>query len=123
MMNWFMQFTRCRRPRFRRAVSRFVLVVVVLIPVVCCPGCYHYRVTAPQPDPATQYERRMVQAFLWGMLQQDTRALDCKSNALDEVRVTTNLGYLLASVLTLGIWAPMDVEWRCAKPPVREGVL
>ena len=80
-------------------------------------GCYHYRVVAPRPDPATDYERRTVHALFWGLVQQDVPAADCVSDAMDEVRVTTNFGYLVASVITLGIWVPLDVEWRCAKAP------
>ena len=46
---------------------------------------------------------------------------DEKSNGLDEVRISTNLGYPFVSVATLGIWVPLDVEWRCARLPVQEG--
>lgn len=102
---------------------RMALVAVVVATIAGGPGCYHFRVTAPQPDPATEYEQRTVHALFWGLLQTDTRAVDCESNALDEVRVTTNFGYALVSVATLGIWVPMDVEWRCAKEPSGEGEL
>ena len=80
-------------------------------------GCYHYRVVAPRPDPATEH------ALFWGLLQEDVRAADCVSNALDEVRVTTNAGYLLVSTATLGIWVPLQLEWRCSKSPSPEGRL
>ena len=43
-----------------------------------------------------------------------------KSNGLDEARISTNLGYLILSVATLGIWVPLDVEWRCARLPVQD---
>lgn len=85
-------------------------------------GCYHYHVTAPKPDPATDYEHRTAHAFLWGLIQSDNvRATDCVSNALDEVHITTNFGYAIVSVATLGIWVPLDVEWRCAKEPSLNG--
>jgi hypothetical protein len=36
---------------------------------------------------------------------------------MQEVRVTTNFGYAVLTVVTLGIWSPMEIEWRCAKQP------
>lgn len=96
-----------------------LLLVLILLPVQA--GCYHYRVIVPEPDPATEYERRTVHALFWGLLQTDVPASDCLSNAMDEVRVTTNFGYLVASVATLGIWVPLDVQWRCAKTPSPDG--
>lgn len=85
-------------------------------------GCYHYRVITPKPDPATDYERRTVHALFWGLGQpEDIETADCLSNAIDEVRVTTTLGYALVSVATLGVWMPLHVEWRCAKEPSPNG--
>lgn len=87
-------------------------------------GCYHYRVIAPNPDPATDYESRVAHSLFWGLMQaRDISADDCLSNALDEVRVTTNLGYSVISVATIGIWMPMNVQWKCAKEPLQEGEL
>ncbi len=48
-------------------------------------------------------------------------AQDCLSNALDEVHITTNYAYAFATVVTLGIWAPLDVEWRCAEKAADDG--
>ena len=89
-------------------------------------GCYHYHVVAPESDPATEPQRRTVHAIAWGLVAKPpvTRAADCApSNALDGVHVKHNLGYTLITVLTLGFWAPMEVEWRCAKEPGEGGVI
>jgi len=100
-----------------------LLAVVLILALWLCPGCYHFRVTAPDPTPATEYRHETVHALFWGLIQQDTPATNCVSNALDEVKVTTNLGYALVTVATLGIWTPMQVAWRCAKEPVVDGEL
>jgi len=98
------------------------LVLLLLIPLT--NGCYHYRVVAPDPEPATEYENRIVHSLFWGLVQsKDISADDCLSNALDEVRITTNIGYSAISIATLGIWMPMNVQWRCAKEPLQEGEL
>ena len=108
---------RCSRPQSIRTCG----IVLVLCMMTTCGGCYHYRVVVPEPDPATDYEQATVHALFWGLLQRDVAADDCISNAMDEVRVTTNLGYLAVSVATLGIWVPMQVQWRCAKEPQPNG--
>jgi hypothetical protein len=101
------------------ALYRSVLIFAVLLPLVWTQGCYHYRVIVPQPTPATEYEKKTSHALFWGLVQDETITNNCVSNTLDEVRVTTNMGYVLVSVLTLGIWVPLEVEWRCAKAPPR----
>ncbi|GEM_PF-2082231 len=103
---------------------RYLLLIFLLFLIILplSTGCYHYRVIAPDPEPATEYEKRTVHSLFWGVMQaRDISADDCLSNALDEVRVTTNLGYSIVSVATLGIWMPMDMRWRCAKEPLIDG--
>jgi hypothetical protein len=89
-------------------------------------GCYHYRVRVPDPTPATEPQRKTVHSLAWGLLNkpQEVNAITCEpSNALDEVRVSTNFGYTVLTALTLGFWSPLRVEWRCAKRPEEEGVI
>ena len=92
----------------------------VIFVSLCClinAGCYHVRVLAPHPDPATEYKHKTVNTLAWGLVKEDKTADDCTgSNALDEVRVTSNLGYSVLTVATLGFWQPTKVEWRCSKP-------
>ncbi len=84
-------------------------------------SCFHYRVAAPGPErPATDYKGKMAHAYLWGMFQKPNPITpdNCPDGVdLYDVRVTTNYAYLLVSVLSLGIWVPMEIEWRCAKKP------
>ena len=106
----------------KRSKNRLYLVILILFFVSLQTGCYHYHVTAPKPDPATEYESRTVHSYLWGLIQSDNvEASDCLSNALDEVHITNNFGYSVVTVVTLGIWAPLDVQWRCAKEPSPDG--
>ncbi len=80
-------------------------------------SCYHYRIQAPQFDPSTEYQRKTAHNLFWGLVKpKDLQPANCNQKALDEVYVTTNLGYALITVATLGIWCPLRVEWKCAKP-------
>ena len=106
----------------KRSRNRLYLVILILFFFSLQTGCYHYHVTAPKPDPATEYESRTVHSFLWGLIQSDNvEDSDCLSYALDEVHITNNFGYSVVTVVTLGIWAPLDVQWRCAKEPSPDG--
>ena len=87
-------------------------------------GCYHYTVHAPNYDPDTEYEKKTAHSLFWGLAQKDVSPKNCAlTNSLAEVKVTTNLGFAIINVATLGIWCPMTVEWRCAKPCQDDGEL
>lgn len=108
---------------FHRQASRGVAAALLL---ALGTGCYHYRVTAPDPAPATEPQRKTVHSLAWGLVNQpqSVRTLACEpSNALDEVRVTTHFGYTVLTALTLGFWSPLQVEWRCARPQEEEGFI
>jgi hypothetical protein len=83
-------------------------------------GCYHYRVSAPQVSdlsavPVTETKWSLA----WGLVQEEASdtSCACMNNGLKEITSSTNLGYALLSVVTLGIVVPMDVEYVCGKPP------
>ena len=80
-------------------------------------------------QPGTQWsEKRRLNALFWGLVRDDYIVDQCKLPdgtrvGFDEVQIETNLGYTLATILTLGIWVPLDVSYRCAKPPGLSGSL
>ena len=92
-------------------------LAAVLLVAAAASGCYHYTVEAPRRDPATEWRGRTAWSFLWGALQSSpVPAAGCEpSNAIDQVRSSTNLGFTLITAATLGLVAPLQVEWRCAK--------
>jgi hypothetical protein len=99
-------------------MARSVHTVLVALSIVVMQGCYHSRVIL-NSQPATEYKSKCVNAFLWGLIQENVEPDNCPgSNGLQEVRVNWNLGYSLITIATLGIWSPTQVEWRCAKPCV-----
>ena len=103
--------------------QRPLRTVAALLLLVFSGGCYHYYVAAPQVDPATEWKppsRKVVHSLAWGLANKPHTAVarGCEdSNALDQVKVSSNLGYTLITVLTLGFWSPVEVEWRCSKEP------
>jgi hypothetical protein len=106
---------------------------LVLIPMFCSPfvfsSCYTYRV-ATQAQTGTEPSKQVVaHSFFWGLLQQPKDFIHtpvCDSlevNGMAEVKIKSNLGYAFITVATLGIWSPVKVEFRCAKPCKKTGTL
>ena len=116
--------------------KRFVVALVVITICVINSGCavYHvYGVGGTEGreqgnQPGTEWNRKTLHNFGWGGKRQDLPAENCQLGdgqrlGIEEIKVETNLGYALISVITLGIWIPIDMSWRCAKPPVSSGTL
>lgn len=96
----------------RRRLSASVLLLAVIL-----AGCASHQVRTPDSDPLEQtYESRMVHAYFWGaVLDPQVVAADCE-DGLNDVIVEDNFLYDLAGVLTLGIWMPGEVRYRCHAP-------
>ncbi len=101
--------------------ARPLFLVALLGLGVLFQGCAHHRVVVPEPKPATDYESATMHAYLWGAIEETLHTDNCVDNAIDEVRVKQTFPNVLATVLTLGIWMPQEVEWRCAKRKQEEG--
>ncbi|WP_207632729.1 Bor/Iss family lipoprotein [Foetidibacter luteolus] len=83
-------------------------------------GCYNYRVVT-HAQPGTEVTTRTAHSLFWGLVQKPTEITTPNCDSLNirgmaEVKMKTNLGYALITVVTLGIWSPMKVEWKCGKP-------
>ena len=83
-------------------------------------SCYSYRI-ATHAQPGTEFNSVTAHSFFWGLVQNPKEIATpiCDSlntNGVALVQVKTNLGYSLITVLTLGIWCPMQLEWKCSKP-------
>ena len=104
--------------------NKNVKIIALLISILAIQGCYHYHVSTSKFDSSTGYQRKTVHSIGWGLTQKNVIANNCDSiriNSLDEVRVSTNLGFALITICTVGFWCPMTIEWKCAKPCGEEG--
>ena len=101
---------RTRITRYRLAVGCLSLLLVVQT------GCYHYRVYGEQVPVGSEAKQETLWSSLWGTRQQNINTdKTCLDNPTAEVTLSSNLGYALLTVLSLGFVAPIDVEWKCAK--------
>ena len=116
----------------RRSTSDGRRLFVLLLVLVCAwpgTGCgytFHvYQIGGTEQreqgnQPMTEWRRKTLHSFLWGAIRQDLPIDNCtlgdgSRTGIDEVKVSTNLAFASATIVTLGIWSPVKVSWRCAK--------
>ena len=91
-------------------------------------SCYTFRIQT-HAQPGTEFTTRTANAYFWGLLQDPRKGIttpNCDSldiNGMSIVRVRTNVGYALITVVTLGIWCPIKIDWACSKPCQKIGHL
>jgi hypothetical protein len=88
--------------------------------VLLFSSCYTYRIST-HAQAGTEVSTKTAHSFFWGLAQSPKEITTpiCDSinaNGMAVVQVKSNFGYSLITVVTLGIWSPMKVEWRCSKP-------
>jgi len=94
------------------------------------PGCASFQVTVPDSDPiqpegqASEYQKKTMHAYFWGlMLDPQVFAAECHGQGINDVVIYRTLAHDFAGVVTLGLWMPTEVRFRCKAPPTRPGVL
>jgi hypothetical protein len=107
--------------------SQLSAFFIALSLTVMMSSCYTARV-ATHAQAGTETSGQTVHFFLWGVIQSPKRVTTpiCDSlgaNGMAEVTVKNNFGYSLITVVTLGIWSPTRLEWKCAKPCRKVGDL
>jgi hypothetical protein len=103
-------------------MSRGFAIVAVIIAVLL-PGCANYQARVADGKPLEpEYQGGMMSAYAWGswVSPEIMSAEECKRGMYDVV-VESNYLYSLASVVTLGLWMPVDVSYRCKAPGVQGG--
>lgn len=97
--------------RGRRAPLR----LAVLVALLGLSACAQYQIRVPDSDPARDaYEQKTLHAYLWGStLDPQALGAECQGEGINDIFIDRSFGHDLASVLTLGIWMPIDVRYRC----------
>lgn len=95
-------------------------MVFCISTTVLLSSCYSYRV-GTLAQKGTEVNTQVAHSFFWGLVKKPKDILtplcdSIQSTGMAEVTAKTNFGYALITVVTLGIWAPMKLEWYCGKP-------
>ena len=105
-----------------RYVKCFNMALIAAI-ALSAGGCAEYQVRVPDEDPLHQeYTNACMHALFWGrVIKPEVMTADCKKTGINDVIVVNNYLYDLAGVVTLGIWMPIEVRYRCKAPPIDGG--
>jgi hypothetical protein len=82
----------------------------------------------PQNMPSTEWESKTLKSFAWGLWREDLPVTNCRlANGqrlgIEQLTIGRSLPQTLITILTLGLVAPMQVSWRCCRPPSQSGLL
>jgi len=103
-----------------------IKLVVIICLSVNLQSCYQYRILTTAPDPSTEYQKKVLWSYAWGLYNnpKDFTVKNCiDSTGIDEMVVTRNVGSVLLTVVTIGIVSPVTVQWKCHKPRQRHDSL
>lgn len=103
-----------------KSIFNFSLLLLLALGLA---GCYRFRIGAEGAAgvSAPHYESKTVWYLGWGLFG-DFPVASCNNQPIAEVVMTSNLGYDLITVLTLGFASPIRMQWRCAAPTPVEGI-
>ena len=91
-------------------------------------GCATYQVTVPDSNPIRVegqtggYQSKTMHAFFWGLLlHPEVLSAECYGQGINDVLVVRTWLHDYVGVVTLGLWMPIYVRFRCKAPPTRPG--
>lgn len=97
--------------------------VALIAAALLTSGCVTHQLIVANPNPTDDRPPAIASnGFGLGAVQRSNVAR-CDTNLIDEVRVRQTLAQALATVLTLGLWMPTRIEYRCAKVPSTTGTI
>ncbi len=106
--------------------SKMMSGVMIIVITITLNSCYTHRVST-QAQEGTELSKTVTShSLFWGLVQKpaEIHTPVCDSlgvNGMSQVTVKSNFGYSLITVATLGIWSPVQIQWRCSKPCKKSG--
>ena len=104
--------------RLRRNLRGGTIVGVLLL-FAAASGCATYPLQIASPDPLDDRDVRgeVVDAWFWGLYRSPhTLVAEDQGHGISDVEVKTNYGYALVTVISLGIYMPVEIRYRVKAP-------
>ncbi len=77
----------------------------------------HYNSDQPARAKHLSHVGKTHWSFFWGLLKQGDWPAGCQQGSnMSKVSVKTNPGFVIISVVSLGIVVPQKLEWDCGPP-------
>lgn len=118
------------RKRWKDRGLSGLLQAAVLAGLLGLPACANYQVRVVDSDPTRlegqegEYFEENMHAYFWGLvLSPQVLATPGKCVGINDVFIDRSYAHDLASVLTFGIWMPMDVRYRCKAMEIEGGTI
>jgi hypothetical protein len=101
-------------------ISKLIVVIIATL-WFTVESCSTYTVTTATRTPADEmyFNKRVIASYFWSTLNVPPRLVDsCYGNntGYSDLRITTNWGYSLLHVVSLGSVSLLKVQWICQKP-------
>jgi hypothetical protein len=114
-------------PQLKSSRYRCQVAVILLTVVLSLSNCVAYRVQTKKQE-GTEYDQRKVSSLFWGILQSPKQVTtpvcdSLGSPGMSEVYIRRNFGDYLLSTVTLGIYNPATLKWKCSKPCPKTGTM
>jgi Bor protein len=98
-------------------VKRFALFSIL---IYCLSGCYSFKIATHAQEGSEPIVVKS-KSFFWGLVVNpptlSTPICDSlNSMGMTEIRVKRTFGNSFATLITLGIYSPATLEYRCSKP-------
>lgn len=96
---------------------KLMLVVFGMIVLACFFGCSSFSIMGYEDNPQGRrverydgclWDNRLWSGYLW---EKNWVSKVSPTNTLSSVTVHQNFGYALCTVVSLGFWAPQEIEW------------
>ena len=109
-------------PSLKQVFTFLILITSLAI----AQGCAEYQVRVPSEHPADiNYQGGTMNAWFWGKWNspQVMAAEECDITGINDVLIKRNYLNDLISVITLGIYMPIEVNFRCLSAGPEEGII
>ena len=97
----------------------YIFKLLVILVILSFIDSFNYRVLTTNRDPATEYQKKVVWSYFWGLVNgpPQIQVPNCThANALDEIVLSKKFDQSLLTFVTLGAVSPIEIKWKCHKP-------
>jgi Bor protein len=104
----------------KKTYLSFKILIFAILFSQLTAGCYSYRI-ATHAQGGTEPIKVIGKSYAWGLLQNPpliaTPVCDSlESRGMSGIRVKKNFGRNLVTLITLGFYSAVEIEYQCGKP-------
>ena len=95
---------------------RMTRVALLILLLTSATGCYHATIQTGAAPSTQTVEKQWASGWIYGLVPPSTMETQEKcANGVSKVETQLSFANQLVSILTLGIYTPMDIRVSCAQ--------